>query len=117
MLSAGIGIATEAIMADLAFETKEIVSLARKVSALYPFLSEKERQLLLAIFASAAESATQVQKDHGKFELPKVKGQTPEAKIDEITLELLQEQLLNAYTPGKAPPNGISEKIAGSPPA
>jgi hypothetical protein len=113
MLGADIGLVAEAILADLTFETKEIVALARKVSALYPFLSEKEQQLLLAIFASAAASATQVQPNHGKFELPKVDGQDPEPGIANITLEQLQQQLLTAYTPGQQPETGISGKIAG----
>ena len=45
-------------MANLTFTLKEIEDLAHKVSALDQFLSKKEHELLLAIFASAAEQVT-----------------------------------------------------------
>jgi hypothetical protein len=92
-------------MATVKFTHEEIEDLARKVGALGPFFSKKERALLLAIFAAAAEKVTSSAKI-GEFP-----GSEPSA--DSATLENLQEQLLKAYIPGNAPPHGISAKIIG----
>ena len=91
-------------MADVGFNRKEIEDLARKLSTLQPFLSEKERALLLAIFAAAVSSAKV--SSTGKEAL---EGAPPEAITANIlgagtdkpaTLADLQQQLSNAYTPG-----------------
>jgi hypothetical protein len=93
-------------MANLTFSPKEIEDLVRKVSALDQFLSKKERELLLAIFASAAERVTRNKAGRGVFP---ASGQG----ADSATLEDLQQQLLNAYIAGNEPPHGIAAKITG----
>ena len=93
-------------MANLTFTLKEIKDLAHKVSALDQFLSKKERELLLAIFASAAESVTRNKAGRGVFP-------APEQGADKTTLEDLQQELLNAYIAGNEPPHGIAAKITG----
>jgi len=93
-------------MATVTFTHEEIEDLTRKVGALGPFFSKKERALLLAIFAAAAEQVTRSE-TLGVFP-----GSEPSA--DNVTLENLQEQLLNAYIPGNAPPHGITAKIIGA---
>ena len=98
-------------MADLKFSRKEIEDLARKVSTLEPFFSEKERALLLAIFASAAEHITVSKPGRGALPIANVLAQ--ELGADRTTLEDLQRQLLNAYIPGNEPPPGIAAKITG----
>lgn len=94
-------------MANLTFSPKEIEDLARKVSALDMFLSKKERELLLAIFASAAERVTRTKAGRGVFP-------APEQGADSATLADLRQQLLNAYFSGnEPPPHGITAKITG----
>lgn len=93
-------------MANLTFTLKEIEDLAHKVSALDQFLSKKERELLLAIFASAAEQVTRNKAGRGVFP-------APQQGAGSATLEDLQQQLLKAYIPGNEPPHGINAKIIG----
>jgi len=109
-------------MAELQFSRKELEDLARKVGTLQPFLSDKERELLLAIFASAEHHVTvsPTKPDHGAFDEVKVLGQ--ELTEDENpTLGDLQRQLLNSYIPGNTQPEtgtplGLTAKVTGLPP-
>jgi hypothetical protein len=91
-------------MADMEFSRQDLEDLVRKVSQLQPYLSDTERQLLMAIFAAAAERA----KAFG----PKQAATLPEAESSgqpagdgtgaQPTPEDLQRQLLAAYIPGKS---------------
>ncbi len=105
-------------MADnVKFTHKELLDLARKVGALHPFLSDKECEMLMAIFA-ASVGHVDVAKP-GRGTLP-----SSTAKVDdaleaalagkEPSLSELQRQLLRAYVPGgQERPGGLSAKIAG----
>lgn len=89
-------------MANLEFNRQEIEDLTRKLSTLE--FSEQERALLLAIFAAAADRATQT--DLGVATLPEASpDQAPGAGAgtdEQATLADFQQQLLNAYTPGNS---------------
>jgi hypothetical protein len=78
-------------MAYLEFNREEIESLIEKLSMLE--FSEQERELLLAIFAAAADRAQQTGPTEAKL---------PQASAGQETLADLQQQLLNAYTPGNS---------------
>ena len=104
-------------MADVKFTHKELLDLARKVGALHPFLSDKETEMLMAIFASAVEHVDVAKAGRGT--LPSTTA-TLDAALDaalagkEPGLAELQRQLLHAYVPGgKEGPGGLSAKIAG----
>ena len=104
-------------MADVKFTHKELLDLARKVGALHPFLSDKETEMLMAIFASAVEHVDVAKPGRGT--LPSTTA-TLDAALDaalvgkEPGLAELQRQLLHAYVPGgKEGPGGLSAKIAG----
>jgi hypothetical protein len=91
-------------MANAAFSQKEIEDLARKLKTLEPFLNEKERALLLAIFAAAIDRA------QGPAAVVEVARAAPPAAIriqereaaaeSQATLADLLQQLGNAFTPG-----------------
>jgi hypothetical protein len=91
-------------MADMEFSRQDLEDLVRKVSQLQPYLSERERQLLMAIFAAAAERA----KPFGPKQaatLPEAEGARPPAGDqtgEQPTPADLQRQLLAAYIPGKS---------------
>jgi hypothetical protein len=97
-------------MADVKFKLKDIEALAAKLSALEQFLTRKDRDLLVAIFAAAAGRievsdpagrtggtlpATQTKQSQEPGPGPGPGGQDP--------LSVLQQQLLNSYIPGEAP--------------
>jgi hypothetical protein len=77
---------------------EEIEALAGKVSGLA--LQPHERELLLAIFAAAADHAEPAATGDPKGKLPAtaIKGRAP--KGSETTPAELKRQLLNAYFPG-----------------
>lgn len=106
-------------MAQLEFSRKELEDLARKVGTLQPFLSDKERELLLAIFASAAHHVTVSEPGHGVFAPVNVLAQELDEE-ENATLADLQRQLLNSYIPGNQPGEsgtslGLTAKISGMP--
>jgi hypothetical protein len=106
-------------MSELQFSRKELEDLARKVGTLQPFLSDKERALLLAIFASAEHHVRVVEPGHGAFAAVNVLGQELEEEEDP-TLGDLMRQLLNSYIPGNqepepGPPQGLTGKVTGMP--
>lgn len=72
-------------MSDLQFSRAEIEGLAQKLDSLQAQFSEREKQLLLAIFAAAGNQ---------------VRSSDPEDSAGaDITLTDLREQLLIAFTP------------------
>jgi hypothetical protein len=71
------------VMSDLQFSRAEIEGLALKLASPQAGLSEREKQLLLAIFA-AARNQVWSSEDSGEAH---------------ITLTDLREQLLNAFIP------------------
>jgi hypothetical protein len=75
-------------MAEMEFSRREAEDLARKLDSPQLQLSERERELLLAIFWTAGNQV-------GRNE-EKSSGQTE-------TLQSLREELLNAFIPGNAP--------------
>jgi hypothetical protein len=104
-------------MENLEFSRKELEDLARKVGTLQPFLSDKERKLLLAIFASAEHHVTVPGTDRGVFPAVNVLAQELEEE-ESPSLADLQRQLLNSYIPGNAQPEsgtplGLTAKITG----
>jgi hypothetical protein len=109
-------------MADnVKFTHKELLDLARKVGALHPFLSDKETEMLMAIFASSV-GRVDVAKP-GRGTLPSTTATLDDALEKalagkEPSLSELQKQLLHAYVPGSHEgPGGLSAKIAGINPA
>lgn len=120
MLDTSISLSMEALMTDVQFSRKELEDLARKVAALHPFLSSKERLLLLAIFASAEHHVTVARYDHGEFASVYDPGQAVE-EDEGTTLGDLMQHLLNSYIPGNTqpetgPPQGLAAKVTGTPP-
>jgi hypothetical protein len=75
-------------MADLEFSRDDIVSLIEKVSTLQPDFSAQELQLLMAIFALAAEHTAPADAPRQLLEGP-----------EPATVDDLKQQLLQAYTP------------------
>jgi hypothetical protein len=119
MLDTSISLSTEALMAELQFSRKELEDLARKVGTLQPFLSDKERALLLAIFASAEHHVRVTEPGHGAFAEVNVLGQEL-AEEEYSTLGDLMRQLLNSYIPGNQQPEsgtslGLTGKVTGMP--
>ena len=107
-------------MVDVQFSRKELEDLARKVAALHPFLSSKERLLLLAIFASAEHHVKVDRSDHGEFATVNVPGEALE-EGESTTLGDLKQKLLNSYIPGNTQPEtgtpqGIAAKVTGTSP-
>jgi hypothetical protein len=91
-------------MADLEFNRQDIQDLAQKLSTIWQLLNDKERALLLAIFAAAASNATPSTPDTPAT-LPEATGpgQGPGAGADyQATIQYFRDQLLNAYTPGSS---------------
>jgi hypothetical protein len=106
----------EVPMDDLEFSRQDIENLTQKLSTLE--LTEQERELLLAIFAAAADRARP--SGPGEATLPPASsaraGEAEAATDEQETLADLQQQLLDAYTPtnsfdsvteGTAPPGSI----------
>jgi hypothetical protein len=111
-------------MTGVQFTLQDIEDLDQKLSTLQPFLSDKERNLLVAIFAAAVDRIEVSTTDQGTLqgELPTPSlAQTLYARTDwQQTLADLQQQLLNAYIPeGDASPvdeGGMKAKITTPPP-
>jgi hypothetical protein len=76
-------------MADLEFNRDDIVSLIEKISTLQPDFSDQELQLLMSIFALAAEHT-----------VPVDALLQPPGLVPPTTVEDLKQQLLQAYSPG-----------------
>ena len=87
-------------VADLHFTLAQVTSLAEKLSKVQG-LSTEERDLLLAIFAAAAARAKVINEKAGTSTLPEAEVSSQASKpSDDVTPEILQSQLLNAYIPG-----------------
>ena len=88
-------------MDDVQFSLEEITGLAQELSTLAT-LTPEQRQLLLAIFAAAADRATPATTP-GKASLPAIgiKPLTSESGASTpVDPADLKQQLLNAYVPG-----------------
>ena len=90
-------------MADLEFDKQDIEDLAQKLSTLGPVFNNEERQLLLAIFAAAADAANAATPD-SPATLPMAESPVPAPATGDYnaTLENLKQQLLRAYSPGNS---------------
>jgi hypothetical protein len=103
-------------MADLEFSWKEFKGLTDKVSQVAPELSASQWNLLLAIFAAAA--------DRAESSPDKMSGTLPAAEVSDHPAKAedpggknsadLRDQLLHAYMPG--PPPSLSWGIKITPP-
>jgi hypothetical protein len=104
-------------MQELQFNQKDIEDLARKVGTLEPYLSERERALLLAIFAVASE---RVARRNRAATLPAADTVHPSRVAPtgkQATFSDLQRQLLDAYVAGTDPSQGgFTFSITGIPP-
>ena len=91
-------------VADLNFTLAEVTSLAQKLSMvqnLEESLTGPEHDLLLAIFAAAADRAQVVNAETQESTLPQAEvAQTVPEPIPVVTPEILKDQLLQAYIPG-----------------
>jgi hypothetical protein len=96
-------------MADVEFSHDDIVSLIAKISTLQPDLSDQERQLLMSIFALAAEHSMPADGPR-QVTLPEpAEPDEPSPVVDgSATVAELQQQLLDAYTPDTS-----SDTVAG----
>jgi hypothetical protein len=89
-------------MADLEFNRDDIVSLIEKVSSLQPHFSTQELQLLMSIFALAAEHTVPTDTPQVAM-LPEATAPGQQAGGTEpATVDELQQQLLQAYIPGSS---------------
>jgi hypothetical protein len=89
-------------MADVEFSHDDIVSLIAKISTLQPDFSDQELQLLMSIFALAAEHTRPA---HGPRKVTLHEPTEPDepAIVDgSATVDELKKQLLQAYTPGSS---------------
>jgi hypothetical protein len=105
-------------VADLEFNLNDVTSLAEKLKALQPNLSQQEYMLLLAIFAAAAARATVTSQaaQTSTLPVPEISGQKATTPISRVTPETLKNQLLNAYIPGnyfQAVDPSTQDKITG----
>jgi hypothetical protein len=88
-------------MAELEFSRDDIVSLIEKISTLQPDFSDQELQLLMSIFALAAEHVMPA----GELQtamLPEAVAPGQQAGGGPATVDELQQQLLQAYIPGSS---------------
>jgi hypothetical protein len=98
-------------MTDVTFNRKAIDDLTLKLGECAKAqLEEPEWNLLLAIFAAAADKLVPSEtKESGTLPGPQI---DPDEKTDttyaESDAEELREQLLHAYIPGKHPPGKLS---------
>lgn len=97
-------------MANLEFKASDIYTLASKLSSVANALTDKQWELLLAIFANAIE---QIEPDPSK-----TRGTLPDAMLDgglkktkNANQEDLISQLHNAYVPGAPPPQPMIIRI------
>ncbi len=88
-------------MADLEFSRDDIVSLIEKISTLQPDFSDQEFQLLLSIFALAAEHAWPAGEPQTAI-LPEAAAPGQQPGVGPATVDELQQQLLQAYIPGSS---------------
>jgi hypothetical protein len=102
-------------MADLEFKRDDIVSLIEKVSSLQPHFSTQELQLLMSIFALAAEHTVPTDTPQVAM-LPEATAPGQQAGGTEpATVDELQQQLLQAYIPGSSfdSVTGSDAEVAG----
>jgi hypothetical protein len=86
-------------MADIEFSRDDIVSLTAKISTLQPDLSDQERQLLMSIFALAAEHTRPAGGPRQVTLQEPTEPDEPAIVDGSATVDELQQQLLQAYTP------------------
>jgi hypothetical protein len=111
---------TEASMTDFVFNKDQIESLCEKISKLQSELTPEEVNLLLAIFAVAADQAKPRGNRGLEGTLPQsiadVQPVSPTAD-DQDKIEHLKQQLLNSYIPGESfksvAPDGDTGRIGG----
>jgi hypothetical protein len=97
-------------MADMEFSRDDIASLIEKISTLQPDLSDQDRQLLMSIFALAAEHTGPAGGPEAAVTLPEPATPDQQAEGDgPATVDELRRQLLEAYTPGSSFPSATEE--------
>jgi hypothetical protein len=91
-------------MADLEFNKQDIENLAQKLATLWDKFSPQERDLLLAIFANAADNVNPPgPKQPATLPAASNSAQALVAGANyEATLANYQQQLLTAYVPGNS---------------
>ena len=98
-------------MADLQFTWTDIEGLTDRLASVAPELSNSEWELLLAIFATAADKVESAP--------DKTSGTLPMAEVNdnvEKSSAELREQLRCAYVPGTPTPTPFSMKVTPPPP-
>ena len=98
-------------MTDVTFNRKEIDDLTLKLGECAKAqLEEPEWNLLLAIFAAAADKLVSSEtKESGTLPEPQIDpGEKTDKTYAESNAEELRGQLLHAYIPGKHPPGKLS---------
>jgi hypothetical protein len=93
-------------MASVTFTREEIDRLTDKLGSLASKLTEPEWELLLAIFAAAADKVGASQ-DPKSATLPGIQSENPR----ESTARQLRDQLLRAYAPGRTPPDHEGDSV------
>jgi len=93
-------------MASVTFTKEEIDRLTDKLGSVASALTEPEWELLLAIFAAAADKVTASQNPHSAA-LPGVPSENP----GESTARQLRDQLLRSYSPGRTPPDHQGDSV------
>jgi hypothetical protein len=101
-------------MAEVTYTRAEIDRLTDKIGRFAKeHLTKKEWDLLLAIFAAAADDVTAIE-DPRRGTLPGVEidDEVIVENPDESDAEQLRDQLLRAHTPGRVPPaKGVGESV------
>jgi hypothetical protein len=100
-------------MPDITFDWHQVKRLTNALGRFSTELDREEWALLLAIFAAAADKIDP-SPDGKSGTLPAAQirgnGETVEDPRESDAVEL-REQLLDAYTPGKSPPQGFSDNV------
>jgi hypothetical protein len=101
-------------MRDLEFSEADIENLAGKLSAIEHRLTDHERDLLLAIFAAAADRARPAgQHRPATLRAAQISARPETDAENQVTSEELRDQLLKAYAPGNDFVFVTSRKISG----
>ena len=98
-------------MADLQFTRADIEALTDRLASVASTLSKSDLELLLAIFATAADKV--------ESSPDKTSGTLPMAEVNdnvETSSDELRDQLLRAYVPGTPTPMTFGMKVTPPPP-